>query len=270
MDHTKAKDELKRLLIQSVSYRIQSDVPVGLYYSGGVDSTAIGIAIKEILPEMKMTSYTAVSENVPKDQKEVIMRMSDTLRLDNRMVESDLKPSSSLLLKSMWHMETPFSPSIVLDHVLNKQAKKDNITVVIEGQGADESQTGYLHYFFPYLVDCIKSRKFRNAYELFKNRPRKFRKNYTKELLREAFRYTKLYSLLRKRSNPLVHSLVSPKLQEIYYKKNKSQPIKKSTNSHLVNSQFYDYSSKLLRVLRAKDRISIEVDPKSRTVFLMS
>ena len=268
MTDIQAKSEFKKQLTQSVSYRVQSDVPVGLYFSGGVDSTAVAIGIKHAFPDKKIQSYTAISKNVVQSEKDIIKSMSDSLGLENKQVKSEFKNSKLLLIKTMWHMETPFSPSIFLDHVLNKEAKNDGITVVIEGQGADESQTGYLHYYIPHLVDCIKSKNWKRAYIIFKYRPKQLKKKYFLILVREFFRYSKLYNLFKIKSKPLINSLLSQKLKDIYSNKTTTQPIKKVTDSHLTNFQYNDYKSKLIRVLRVKDRISMAYSRELRVPFL--
>ena len=272
IDQIEAASTLRALLTKSVSRRVQSDVPVGLYFSGGIDSTAIGIGIKEALPLAKMRSYTAVSEDVPQDHKNIIMEMANELNLNNRMIGSEPENPSMLLRRLMWHMEIPFTSSVICDDILNSAAKKDDVTVVIEGQGSDESQAGYVHYFVPYLIDCLAKTDLRALRDCVNNPPQPLKhKLFRSVLMRgivEILRYSHLYDPIKRLDPPAIHELVGEELQEIYLSKEMERGPSEVSSSRLVNYQHHDMGSKLQRVLRMKDRISMSYSRELRVPFL--
>ena len=159
-----------------------------------------------------MRSYTAVSEGVPQDHKNIIMEMANELNLNNRMIGSEPENPSTSLRRLMWHMEMPFTSSVICDDILNSAAKKDGITVVIEGQGSDESQAGYVHYFVPYLIDCLAKTDLRALRDCVNNPPQPLKhKLFRRVLMRgmvEILRYSDLYDPIKRLNPPAIHELV--------------------------------------------------------------
>jgi len=136
-------EEFDELLNDSVNYRLISDVPLGVFLSGGVDSTTI-IAIMSQLGHTPIHSYTVGFDNVF-DETEEASRSANYYGCDHH----ELKVSGDafeLLPKIIWHMDEPFGDSILLPlYMLSKKAS-DDIKVVLTGEGADEGQMGYVHH----------------------------------------------------------------------------------------------------------------------------
>ena len=157
-------------------------------------------------------------------------------------------------------------------NILNSAAKKDDITVVIEGQGSDESQAGYVHYFVPYLIDCLAKTDLRALRDCVNNPPQPLKhKLFRSVLMRgivEILRYSHLYDPIKRLDPPAIHELVGEELQEIYLSKEMERGPSEVSSSRLVNYQHHDMGSKLQRVLRMKDRISMSYSRELRVPFL--
>lgn len=264
IDHSQAKNGLLTLLKSSLSLRVKSDVPVGLYFSGGVDSSALaGMLNKE---GVNLQSITAISSDVPKKDIDTIQRMSSEMGLMPIFCTSDENNFSKKFSKWMWHLEMPFSPTIVCDDALNRMAKEKNIVVVLEGQGSDEFQAGYIKYFVPFL----KGRLF--GIHLF---------DFIKGLLNPPEPLTPAGVILKLSRDILISILKilnfrggSKRLDEyilnpdLKYHLNKVQPFEAGMKSSLENLQYIDVYTKLQRVLRCKDRISMAYGRELRVPFL--
>lgn len=138
----RAKQDFMELLFDSVSLRTQSDVPLGLYLSGGVDSSTIG----HILKEIKGSHHDAYSLDVDYAYNEVdkAREISDCLGFNFHSITLT-KDDFQLLPEIIYHLDEPFGDLLALpSYVLAREAKK-KFSVVLTGDGADEIFAGYIH-----------------------------------------------------------------------------------------------------------------------------
>tara|TARA_Y100000034_G_scaffold104910_1_gene131802 strand:- start:79 stop:2004 length:1926 start_codon:yes stop_codon:yes gene_type:complete len=153
-------EKLSELLEDSVEKRLMSDVPLGVYLSGGIDSsTMVALMTKinkrnEVNEEIK-TFSVGFGYGEETDELEYAKITSDYFNTDHKeyMVKSDLV---NLLPKIVWHMDEPISELALIPlYLLSQNAKKD-VTVVLTGDGADEIFAGYEQY--KYLTLAWKTR----------------------------------------------------------------------------------------------------------------
>jgi asparagine synthase (glutamine-hydrolysing) len=141
-----AAQAVLRELDEAVLLRLRADVPVGLYLSGGLDSTFIGALMKR----SRGTSFHSFSISFvgsDKNEEEFTRRASKFLGTDHH----ELRVTKEMLWKNLedclWHTELPFvSLAPVGKFLLSEEAKK-RVTVVLNGQGADEVFLGYRAFF---------------------------------------------------------------------------------------------------------------------------
>jgi len=137
------KKAFKELLNDSVSLRLRSDVPVGTYLSGGIDSTIISQLVKN------QTNHTFKTFSVAFNDKS--LDESDFQKLASKKVNSvhhEVKISNrdvdDNLLKTIYHTERPiFRTAPIPLHLLSNKVKETNTKVVLTGEGADEILFGY-------------------------------------------------------------------------------------------------------------------------------
>jgi asparagine synthase (glutamine-hydrolysing) len=138
--------ELETRLSSAVQMRLRSDVPMGISLSGGIDSTLILALANRSLndPLVCITStYGASGEGELAWAELAADRYGSSLYL----AEASQDGWCDAMPKLSWHMDAPgYSPAIYPMWVLMREARSRGISVMLEGQGADEAFGGYAHY----------------------------------------------------------------------------------------------------------------------------
>lgn len=150
-------DELFRT---SVQRRLRSDVSVGTSLSGGLDSSAIAIVMNQFRPSGTIHKCFSARFNDPILDEGYFMKMA----ISNTDIEHiETWPNAGNMVhdfeKLMFHQEEPFgSASIFAQWEVFKLAKQNNVTVLLDGQGADEVLAGYTHFFAPFFRELYINR----------------------------------------------------------------------------------------------------------------
>ena len=147
------KDVIKdiiSLLKDSVKKRLISDVPLGVYLSGGIDSSSIVALMKEFSGgEIDTYSLGFENDRIGNELSHA-RKISEffSTRHHEIMINPDIIKE---LPKIVWHLDEPMSdPAAVPVYFLSKEAKK-TVTVILAGDGADELFAGYDQYRFMLL-----------------------------------------------------------------------------------------------------------------------
>lgn len=130
------------LLKDAVRLRLRSDVPVGVYLSGGVDSAAIAGLMKELGGGEKI-SYTA-SFDYAYDESPRASRLASYLGFEYNSVTMS-GSDFDMMGVVQHHLDEPFGDMLALPAYLLAKKAKEKLTVVLTGDGADEILNGYLH-----------------------------------------------------------------------------------------------------------------------------
>ena len=162
-----AVEIMDSLLKKSVSYRLRSDVPVGSSLSGGIDSSTIAYYIKQqnsTKLQGAFKTFSAVFPGFHNDESIFIKELCEKFHLQNNVVT----PTSEGLIndfdKLCYHQEEPFtSSSIYAQYKVYELAAANNIKVLLDGQGADETLAGYTKYIHWYLQELTGHAKFFKA-----------------------------------------------------------------------------------------------------------
>jgi asparagine synthase (glutamine-hydrolysing) len=158
-----AAAEYKRRLVESVRLRLQSEVPVGTSLSGGLDSSAVAVIINQLLNEGDSLSLSAVgarqntfSAIFPGSINDEEKYVDDVLDICTGHVEAHkILPTADEfkadLLDFIRTQEEPIiSSGPYAQYQVMREATK-HVTVLLDGQGADEMMAGYIPYYFVYL-----------------------------------------------------------------------------------------------------------------------
>lgn len=135
-------DEFKDVLTDAVKLRLQSDVPLGIYLSGGVDSAAIGGLMKALM-DGKKVSYT-FGVDYKYDESDRAKKLAEYLDFEYNKVTVTQKDFDEIP-NIMYHMDEPFADLLCLPSFLLAKKAKEKLTVVLTGDGADEILNGYFH-----------------------------------------------------------------------------------------------------------------------------
>ncbi len=272
----KALENLDILFDQSIEKHLISDRKIGLFLSGGTDSTALAHKISKKIKD-NFSTYTYGF----KDDKEFSEIKKANLTVNKLSIKNYSHEVNSQYIKSNFYnltnkLESPFT-SIRLFGVdaLYKYLEKKPTTVILEGDGGDELFGGYDYNFLPHLIDKYKKK---NPLEIIKDLSKFSKiKKKTHDLQREYFVNLCLTNSFQFGSTsdgtPFVNvdifnkDYLNSKIDENFYLKfYKELP---NLKNNLKKSQFIDiYFLKLQRALKYKDRISMSYGIESRIPFL--
>lgn len=164
-----AQTEFKRLLTQSIERRLRSDVPVGSSLSGGLDSSSIVALISHMKQKgQDQHTFSARFPNFKKDEGVYIDLMNKQTGSIAHEVFCTEESLNEVLPRLFNIHEEPFgSTSIGAQFQVMQLAKENGITVLMDGQGADEYLAGYSSFYLNYAAELRASGK--TALARFKN-----------------------------------------------------------------------------------------------------
>lgn len=171
-------EELDNLLTLSVSRRLRSDVPLGTSLSGGLDSSSIAACLHS-LGVGSLKTFTASFHGFEKDESAKAKKVAERFGFSNYLVEPTADGLINDFEKLAYHQDEPVaSASVYAQFKVFELAAIENVTVLLDGQGADEILAGYDHYhkwwlrsLFPHLTaKLLRRRTRRGLYDTSLNR----------------------------------------------------------------------------------------------------
>jgi asparagine synthase (glutamine-hydrolysing) len=138
-------DKWRELFRESVRLRLMSDVPLGMFLSGGIDSSAIAAVMSQMVAEPIKTF--SVAFNAPEanelDYARVVAR---AFRTDHHEILVEPSDFAAALPHLIWHEDEPIAhPSSVALYFVSQLAQR-HVKVVLTGEGSDELLAGYPRY----------------------------------------------------------------------------------------------------------------------------
>ncbi len=155
-----AKEKFHELFYTSVQRRLRSDVTVGSSLSGGLDSSLVVAVIDSLKAGtgMQQDTFSAVFPGFKKDERKYIDHVIATTNVNPHFVQPADEGLISSINKLNWHQEEPYgSASIYVQYCVMQLAKENNVTVLLDGQGADEVLAGYHAYYPQYFKELKKN-----------------------------------------------------------------------------------------------------------------
>lgn len=149
------KEEIYSVMVDSVNTHMVSDVEVGTFLSGGVDSSIIATIASKKNPNIK--SFTVGFDVEGYDEISVAKRTSEELKIENTHIKIGEKDYINAIKDVVYKFDDPVAdPSAIGLYFLSKEASK-HVKVVLSGEGSDELFGGYNIYkeYFP-LKKIIK------------------------------------------------------------------------------------------------------------------
>lgn len=139
-------ESIYALLKDSVQQRLISDVPLGVFLSGGIDSSAIvGLMSKLNNQQVKTFSIGYSKKDSSFNELDSARLVAEYFNTEHHefIVEPDLL---EILPKLAWHLDEPFADSSAIPTYLVSQVARKHITVALSGIGGDECFAGYPRY----------------------------------------------------------------------------------------------------------------------------
>lgn len=159
-----AIDEIDRILTDAVKLRLEADVPVGVFLSGGVDSSLVTAVASKVKQE-RIKSFSIYFNEKSYDESEYISYIVKKFNLDHHSEYVSVKDMLGLVDRLGYIMDEPMAdPSLVPTYFVSKIASSQ-IKTVMGGDGADEMFAGYPTYLANKLVNVynIIPHEIRNA-----------------------------------------------------------------------------------------------------------
>ncbi|MAS91805.1 MAG: asparagine synthase (glutamine-hydrolyzing) [Verrucomicrobiales bacterium] len=137
-------DRIRDELIRAIVFRLEADVDVGCYLSGGIDSCCIlGLATGAMQSAVK--AFTISFDNDDYDEASIAREMAESMGADQEMIHlkaEDLYGDN--YVKTVWHAERSFYNTLgVAKYLMSKRVNECGYKTVITGEGSDELFAGY-------------------------------------------------------------------------------------------------------------------------------
>lgn len=164
-----AAAQLQHLFYESVKRRLRSDVPVGSSLSGGLDSSLVVAVIDELIAGSSQVqkTFSAVFPGFEKDERKFMDMVIEKTKVSPYFVTPTDEGMINELDRIAYHQEEPFgSASIYVQYKVMELAKSEQVTVLLDGQGADEILAGYHGYYLQFFKGLYKQDKSRYHREL--------------------------------------------------------------------------------------------------------
>jgi asparagine synthase (glutamine-hydrolysing) len=143
------------LLDEAVRLRLQSDVPLGAFLSGGVDSSAVVATMARAGSSAVITASIGFTDSAF-DESQHARMVARHFRTDHH--EYVVTPDAvDVVQRLVWHFDEPFGDASAIPTHYVSQLARQHVTVALSGDGGDESFAGYRRYCFD-----VRENKLRN------------------------------------------------------------------------------------------------------------
>jgi asparagine synthase (glutamine-hydrolysing) len=145
-----AVEGVRERVRQAVRIRLRSDVPVGAFLSGGIDSTAIACAVREILPAARFSTFCASFDDKQLDEAPFARQIATQLDSDHHEVHFSSRELLPLFDDLIDHYDEPFADVSMFPTFAVCRAARQECKVMLSGDGGDECFAGYRSTFAYY------------------------------------------------------------------------------------------------------------------------
>ena len=276
-----AKQETERLLKSACEYRMVADVPVGVFLSGGYDSTCVTALLQKDRTEALRT-FTISVPDIGLNEAPYAKEIAERLQTNHTETECTAQDAIDLIAQLPYFYDEPFADSSAIPTTLVSKIAKQDVTVALSADGGDEVFAGYNRYelILKYVeklnripgfarksmagvMDLVSA----NSIPVLKNKYN-FAQRYekTKSILRNTSDQNIMLSVSQLFTEEQINSLCTKRFEKLstYFD---SKELK--NYSPLAFAQAMDYQTYLLDdILQKVDRASMSVSLESREPLL--
>lgn len=265
-------------LRESVKSHLISDVPVGTYLSGGLDSSLVSAYADEYLPELNTFSAGFVGEEAV-DERRYAREAAAMIGTVHHEVEVGPDDFLDNLRRIIWHMDEPTLSPGVYPYYFLCGLVADSVKVVLGGQGSDELFGGYPRYRMGLLEQRIASDLSRGRAGGLLAGLAEYRQRYGLGGLKNELR--RIRATNQRRIFEIVSGFHPRKLPRLFSSEFKQavagydpmEPFARSLSEcdsdDLIDMMLYnDFHNMLPSILRTEDRMSMAHSIESRVPFL--
>lgn len=276
--------ELLDLLKDSLSLQVRSDVSLGAYVSGGLDSSIVATLAAKKYKNRLFTFSGGFKEPKEYDETGYASIVSKRIRSRHFNVFVDSKDLRDNFVKLIYSMDEPAAGPGLLPQFMVSKLASQYVKVVLGGQGGDEVFGGYARYMVAYLEQCLKGGIFSTQEEgrhivtlhsIIPNLP--LLKQYI-VMLKKQFssglfdpmdrRYFKLINRFMDATQIYSRDFLSGFSEENIFEKFSRIFNSTQTKSYFNKMTYYDIKTQLPALLHVEDRVSMAVSIESRVPLL--
>lgn len=277
-------DKMLILLEDSIRQQMRSDVPVGAYLSGGIDSSTVSVLAAAQYREGFQCFTGKFGEGTAYDESEYAKILAQEANCILHEVVPTENDFVDFLPKLIYHMDEPIAGPGVFPQYMVARMAAEKVKVLLGGQGGDEIFGGYARYLVAYLEQCIKGAIFETNEEgkhvvslnsIVPSLP--LLKEYVPML--KGFWADGLFEEMDQRYFNLINrnreldGLLTPEAREIYDMKSVFQEFcsvfnQPNTKSYINKMLNFDQKTLLAALLHIEDRMSMAVGIESRVPLL--
>ena len=145
ISEAEAKTKLHELLISACNYRMVADVPVGVFLSGGYDSTAVTALIQSQQTE-KLKTFTIGFHEEDHNEAVFAKEVASHLKTDHTEYYCTTKEAQDIIPTIPFFCDEPFGDSSIIPTTLVSQLARKQVTVALSADAGDEVFAGYPKY----------------------------------------------------------------------------------------------------------------------------
>lgn len=152
-----ASAEYERMLTDAIRMRMRSDVPVGSFLSGGIDSSLV-TALMTKVSDRKVQTFTIGFPDEPNDESAHARAVAAHLRTDHHELFLDANTVPGLVADVSALHDEPFADGSSLPTFILSRFAREHVTVALGGDGGDETFGGYPRYFWAERIRAWQQR----------------------------------------------------------------------------------------------------------------
>ena len=149
-----ATEELQELIERSVKEHLASDVPLGTFLSGGIDSSLITATAQRVSPSTA-TTFTVGFGDQDYDEAPHALRIGRQLQTNSIKIEASPEDALSFIQDLPVLFDEPFADSSQLPTLLLSKLAREHVTVALSGDGGDELFAGYKRYIWARRIAAL-------------------------------------------------------------------------------------------------------------------
>ena len=154
-------EEMRQLLTESVRKRLMSDVPLGVFLSGGLDSSTL-VALMSHCGVEPIKTFSLGYEDASFSELDYARVVAKQFNTEHRELMID-PVTPELIEAAVWHLDEPMTDLSAIPFYLISQRAREHVTVCLSGEGGDEALVGYdrfkaskAHASYALLPDWIR------------------------------------------------------------------------------------------------------------------
>jgi asparagine synthase (glutamine-hydrolysing) len=155
-DENEAKIEYHDLLKSSVKMRLQSDVPFGVFLSGGIDSSTVA-AVAQSISDQPISTFSIGFEEASFDESQYAKKVADHLGTNHHEFRLSHKDIQDLITEIPNWYDEPFADASALPTYLVSKMASEKVKMVLTGDGGDEQFMGYGMYTWADRLTTLKT-----------------------------------------------------------------------------------------------------------------